>query len=216
MTTTHFHSRRQLSIAHEAAMRAHAEAATTPLATTNQAVLAILMSSAATEAFVHELGEYAPSAYSTALGPSAVLPEISECARILKQLEREPVTTKYLEASKALIGKAFDKGAAPFQDFKLLIDLRNAIMHIKPTVEGDWQPGERVTADLAQRKIALPNTGPGSFPWFDRIVTYEAARWAYNSALAMMRSLLELFPTPPGLDPLATYRQLLQFHKPIP
>jgi hypothetical protein len=37
-----------------------------------------------------------------------------------------PVTTEYLVASQVLAGKSFNTGAAPYQDFKLLIDLRNA------------------------------------------------------------------------------------------
>lgn len=140
-------------------MRARAEAPA-PLALTNQAVLATVMAAAPTEAFVSEFAEYAPSAYSTALGWDAVPAAISDCAQVLQQLEREPVTTKYFEASKALNGKAFNKGSSRFQDFKLLIDLRNGIMHIKPTTERDRPLGERVTAATTRARRTAEQCGP--------------------------------------------------------
>lgn len=215
LPTTHFHSRQLLLIAHESAIRAR-EDATAPLGMTNHAVPAIILAAAATEAFVNEFADFAPEAYSNSLGMEKIPPPVSDCVRILRELERarEQVTTKYFEAATAL-GKPFNKGSAPFQDFKLLTDLRNAIIHIKPTTEGDRPPGERVTDDLAQRKLALPNTGAGSFPWFDRIMTKEAAQWAHNSVLAIIRGFLDRVPVPPDYDPLEYYRIPFRFHQPI-
>jgi len=199
-------------IAREAVLRAREEAAAgAPLGMTNHAVLAILMAAASTEGFVNEFPGLALGAYST-LGPESAPASISECARVLVELERahEQVTTKYLEASKAL-GKPFNTGAAPFQAFKQLIDLRNAIMHIRPTTEGDRHPGERVANDLAQRGVALVNTGAGAFPWFDRVMTQEVALWAHDSALAMISAFWAMVPAP-RFDPLETHRRFLRNH----
>jgi hypothetical protein len=207
-----------LMMAREAVMRARAEA-TEPLGLTNHAVLAILMAAASTEAFIIETAESVPSAFSTAFGADEVPPAVNAFADVVQRLERErePITEKYIEASLALAGKAFDKGASPYQDFKLLIDLRNAIMHIKPTVEGDRRAGERVTDALARRGLAVA-TGPGlgSLPWFDRLMTKETALWAHDSALAMIRALLDLFPAPAHYDPLEmTYRHFFRILTPI-
>jgi hypothetical protein len=56
---------------------------------------------------------------------------------LLEQLEKDRVQarSKYLLASKLLPGHALDPGAPPYQDFSLLIDLRNALAHPRAQTE---------------------------------------------------------------------------------
>jgi hypothetical protein len=205
MQKLEYHSLQSLHVARDAATAAN-RVATEPRLS-NDALTAIVMAAASTEAFVNEFPEYAPLMYSV-LGPTEAPDAVTAVVQVLQELEesRVPVTTKYLVASQVLIGKAFNTGAAPYQDFKLLIDLRNAIMHIKPTREGDRHPGKRIADVLGQRGLALPNTGPGTLSWFDRIKTPMVASWAHDAALDTIRATLALVPVHPVYDPLDSYR----------
>jgi len=67
MPTFHYHARQLLLIARDAVLRAGIDAER-PNALTADAITAIVMSAASTEAFINEFAEYAPSAFSD-LGP---------------------------------------------------------------------------------------------------------------------------------------------------
>lgn len=210
MGAIHLHSRPLLLIARDAVIRAQADSVT-PGSRPTDAILAIVMSAAATEAFVNEFAELAPLLYDLIDVPP---PALATCTEVLLELEesRVSVTTKYLVASQVLAGKSFDTGAAPYQDFKLLIDLRNSIMHIKAAFGGDPHSGQRVADTLGQRGIAIANTGPGSLSWFDRLMTPGVAVWAHAAALEMIRAFLVLVPAPPGYDPLTEHRRSFRDH----
>jgi hypothetical protein len=216
LPTIHLHARTLLLIARENAMRARADAAP-PNALPTDAILAIVMSAASTEAFINEFAEYVAPSFPTVA--SEMPPGAVTCAEVLKELEesRVPPTVKYLVGSQVL-GRAFNAGAAPFQDFKMLIELRNAIMHVKVALEGGRHPGERVTDALAQRGLAIAARGPSSLPWFDRLMTPEVAIWAHDSALAIVSEFLELVPVPGSgyADPLWLYRHSYREHPSIP
>src|SRR5882672_8031676 len=196
MPPIHLHSLPLLLIARDAVLRAHA-GSVEPGSPATDAILAIVMSAASTEAFVNEFAELAPRRYDLM---DDLPPALATCVEVLRELEeaRLSVTTKYLVASQVLAGESFNTGAAPYQDFKLLLDLRNSIMHIKATFSGDPQPGLRVVDGLSQRGIALKNTRAGNLSWFDRLMTPAVAVWAHNAALEMIRAFLALVPAPKG------------------
>jgi hypothetical protein len=212
MPTMHLHSRQLLLIARETVIRCRGDAEQ-PAALTADSILALVMSAAATEAFINEFAEYAPLVFSS-LDPAEIPSVVVACAQVLQDLEesRVPLTTKYLVGSQVLSGRSFDAGGAPYQDFKLLIDLRNAIMHIKVAVEGDRHAGQRVADVLAQKGLAIASTGPGSLPWFDRLQTPAVARWAHDSALGIIRAFLDLVPVRAHFDPLEFYRRFFREH----
>jgi hypothetical protein len=205
-----YHALQLLLIAREAVMRAQ-KAAPGPNTLSSDTLNAIVMSAASTEAFVNEFAETAALLYSTFF-PHAIPPVITTCVQVLQDLEdsRVAVTTKYLVASQVLAGTAFDAGSAPFQDFKLLIDLRNAIMHMKPTLGGDRHAGQRIADVLGQRGLAVSNTGTGSLGWLDRLMTPAVAQWAHNAALEMIRRTLDLVPVRTHFDPLDSYRRFFR------
>jgi hypothetical protein len=185
---------------------------------TDDAILAIVMAAAATEAFINEFAEYVSASIVSSSEVDMILPQVAACADVLQELEdsRASVTAKYLAASLVVSGSSFGKGSQPFQDFKLLIDLRNAVMHMRPKLEADSHQGHRVTDALAQRGIALPGDRPSSLPWFDRLMTPAVAAWAHDSALAIIRGLFDLVPVRPYFDPLENYRQSFRLHPGIP
>ena len=211
MPAIHLHCHTLLLISRKMALAAQTDSKR-PHALTDDALLSIVMAAASTEAFVNEFSEYAPLVCGELLS-EAILAPLAACADVLREMEesRAPVTSKYLIASLALVGRSFDKGAAPFQDFKLLIDLRNAVMHVRPSFGEDTHTAQRITDTLAQRGLAIAG-GPGALDWFDRLMTPAVAAWAHDSAVAIIRGLLELVPVRPYYEPLDMYRRSFLNH----
>lgn len=114
---------------------------------------AIVMSAAASEAFVSEFAEQILKREDASTDSTMFLPPIIACAQILREMEEVRGTpgAKYQAASLATTGKTFDTGAQPFQDFRILIMLRNAIMHMEPRTDDAKHRGARLTDELATR-----------------------------------------------------------------
>jgi hypothetical protein len=177
-----------LRIAEQAAKKAREDAAARPDALTADSLIAIIMAVTSAEAFINELAERLDS-----------LPEgfpISESlksfAAVVKEVEGDhgPVTLKYLVASHAL-GRMFDKGAPPFQDFAHLARLRNALVHLKP----DDTRGPKGAEALAQRDLAHKKDYD-LFGWVARLEKPETAEWAVGAAREIMRAVLALTRSP--------------------
>jgi hypothetical protein len=89
-----------------------------------------------------------------------------------------------------LCGTRFDRGRAPVQDFSLLADIWNSLIHLKTEVI----PENKRTEDLLR---ALESKGliPGfpkdllRRPWADHIQTPDVARWAVNTAVSVINSV---------------------------
>jgi hypothetical protein len=117
----------------------------------------------------------------------------------------------------ALTGMPFEKGHPPYQHFKLLVDLRNDLIHYKPqekTVLVDPAKGTlRSTCAPILRKLEPlqilanhpaearhPRPAAGETPrevdvsWLWRISTRGTARWACNTAAAMVHAVKEMVP----------------------
>jgi hypothetical protein len=99
-------------------------------------------------------------------------------------------------------GHVYDKGAQPFQDFKLLIDLRNAIVHNKPrdtflfTPDGEFMRVEPppIVKRLEGKNILAEFEGPNCESWIDLISTQAVARWACNTSVEMVKSVMHAVP----------------------
>jgi hypothetical protein len=177
MPQVSIHCVQLMHIAFDAAERARADAQR-PNALTLDSITAIVMASAAAEAFINELAEDIELFRGGRAHFDPDTTSLDDCAAAVLKLEEARGTTeeKYLAASRALSGKAFEKGIQPFQDFAQLLDLRDAIMHLKPS---DTR-GPKGTAALAQRKLTYVTDPP--LPWFDQLETPEMALWAATAA----------------------------------
>lgn len=214
MPSIHLHTRQLLLIARDTVIRARADAQR-PDALTTDSILAILLSAASTEAFINEFAAYAaPVSEGIDDGEPGPGILIAKCAEVIRDLEdsRAPVYEKYLAAAEVL-GRPFSTGSAPYQDFGLLIDLRNGIMHMKGAFDGEKHSALRATDALGQRGIAIANTGSlGGLAWFDRLMTPAVALWAHESALAMIIGFLDRVPVREYYDPLGNYRRSFREH----
>lgn len=158
------------------------------------AVNAIVTAAAAAEAFINEfadnVGLLRQNAGSWMPLPSSVLAAAD--AVLDEEFYRGRIVDKYFEASKAL-GQPLVRGELLFQDFDRLVELRNALMHIKAVRTNEEHGGEKIVDQLAARAIAIPK-GKYALPWFDRLMSPEMGRWAFSTAHAMIRQIWDRVP----------------------
>ena len=163
------------------------------------AVVAVVFSVAAFEAFMNEATAFATGSPRQIGKPSSV----RAFADIMQELEesRADLRVKFLFARVIFVGEPYDKGARPYQDFDLLVRLRNAIVHLKELDELQGVPGPGETVEpprIIERRrdlniLAEFDKGTTPQPW-RYIQTRAVARWACNSAANMAQSVLDLVP----------------------
>ena len=111
------------------------------------------------------------------------------------------LSTKIQVIHAALTGSALDRGRQPYQDFDLLVAVRNAIVHDRPErIESNDDGGRAglplsVVRRLAARGIVdLPDESTIVYPAWNSLTDARVANWAYDTALIMARTLAEAFP----------------------
>ena len=125
--------------------------------------------------------------------PGYVDPLTAETARLLAGLwnereqqtvERWPILEKYRVALLCSGNTAFDKGAQPYQDAKLLIDLRNDLTHARPETRntGDVDKLSKALMPKFQPNRLMNNAANPYFP--DHCLGAGCALWATASARA--------------------------------
>jgi hypothetical protein len=172
--------------------------------TDRNALVSIVFAAASLEAFAHEIPAFAESALRT--GQAGKDDRLQTLADLMNELEesRAQLKAKLALAKWILSGVPFDKGTAPYQDFSALVDLRNALMHVKSSVEvgieGDRPVFRRpkVLETLQQKKLLA------SFPansedmtgasWTEAVSTPACARWACNTAAETAKAILSGLP----------------------
>lgn len=94
------------------------------------ALTSIVFSVLAVEAFLNEVTELAAWSRYKDSEPESVI----AFARFMSdsELARLPLLSRLIHGNWILTGKNVDKGSAPFQDFSLLLGLRNDLVHFKP------------------------------------------------------------------------------------
>ena len=127
----------------------------------SDAIVAIVLSAASTEAFINELAELV--AMTKVRLDETLSSELRAFADVADEIEesRGSLRLKYLMAAQTLRGSPFDKGTNPFQDFATLVTLRNDIMHLRPkdrtVIAADGRQSQappKYIAALQQRGLA--------------------------------------------------------------
>jgi len=105
---------------------------------------------------------------------------------------------------ETLMGEKFDENDAPFRDFSLLIDVRNALAHhkaldeITDSLEFVDQRQRRPSdpTPTLQNGLAATLKGQGGTGdvFINRISTVEVARWSCNTATSMVKAVIEMVP----------------------
>jgi len=121
--------------------------------------------------------------------------------KILNRMVRDGLREKYLKIPRTLWGKTFDVTKSPFNDFELLVQIRNDIIHYKmPFYEEQdsdppWAKELSLKGFFLSEPVIIP---PFSLPegnkrvWIDEICTLKAAQWAHNTSCSMIKQFSEM------------------------
>ena len=222
MPGMYVHCRHLWGIACDARDRAISEAAANPESWTSDTTVSIVLAAAVAEAFINELPEMvAMERDVSGRAPESLSSALHAFANAHAEVERSrgSVTLKYLIAAQTLSGTMFDKGANPFQDFVLLLSLRNDLMHLKPRDEfTEAQDGTptvkwpKYVASLQQRGLARVPDGNVIMSWFNTVQTPAMAMWACETAKEIILSVLKLIPDDPipGKDPSSMFKKMFR------
>jgi hypothetical protein len=89
-----------------------------------------------------------------------------------------------------LFDTTFDRATQPFQDFDLLVKVRNDFVHYKM-----HKPIPNYVQVLEQRSIALPAShGGADYAWVHKLSSSEGIRWAHNTACRVVQALAQMIP----------------------
>jgi len=95
------------------------------------------------------------------------------------------------------------RGASPYQDVKLLVDLRNALVHYEPETILSFSNGDKMQATnhafekkLRGRFELNSLTGQGNPFYPDKVLGAGCARWAVASAVAFADAFFETLGLP--------------------
>ena len=148
----------------------------------------ILMAAAAVEAFPNDLAEVGGVGWFQNDRPARLrhLWQLLDCLEDAKASQ----LSKYKAMHFAITGEPFPAGSEPFQSLKLLIDVRNKIMHPRPpTAKMDVKPdgtAEWILSDTDQsflRKLEAKRLLEGDRDdWFIDLGNKRAAAWALITA----------------------------------
>ncbi len=179
-----------------------------------ECLASVIFAAMSTEAFINELPELASGAAKNPAEPGWV----RALGEVLGDAEdsRAPIKSKYQLARLVLTGEVFDKGTQPFQDFALLVDVRNLVVHWKPKeaarrkeADGALTWETEIMKRLEQRRAI--NTTPDCLPQYIRRSESASIRsnllteigvqsmgvWACGAAAAIVNAVLDAIPESP-------------------
>jgi hypothetical protein len=184
------------NIAADAAKRATDVKAANPGACTSDSVSAIIVAATATEAFINELSHMLSTLDTFGRHAPPTTPvDWKGIGELLEQLEdtHAQVTAKYLLASILLPKDALRKGDQPYQDFDMLINVRNDFAHpkaqVRPPKYFDTFVNRGWTYNAKTDEVKLAG-------WMLQLETPEVARWACRAAHNIIWDIVERFDGP--------------------
>ncbi len=187
----HVHTPWLVGCAREFAWRCRADAAKQGFPETQAGISAILFAAIGVEAFFNEL-----TAETEALARRDPILARLRDALIQAEEERARIELKFIVACMAT-GRAVDRGAEPFQGLDLLVDLRNAIAHVRSYEHAvaedgrvDSEPRKLLARLFARRLIADPGRHPVEM-FMSVVGTPEAAEWSVATAQATIDYVID-------------------------
>lgn len=169
-----------------------------------ECLASIIFAAISTEAFINELGRLAAANVSSGPGWVGGLAEIlGDAEKVRTSLE-----SKYNLAKFIVTGQVFDRGTLPFQDFALLVDVRNLIVHtkaeeviVRKKPDGGLAWETRVMARLQERGAVTTSGFPSQLvpreeglflsDLLEEISTQSVARWSCGAASGIVNGVLD-------------------------
>lgn len=105
-----------------------------------------------------------------------------------KTYEEKSILEKYEFALLLLSKPPMDRGAAPYQDVKALIDLRNGLTHFKPEWMNEADEHAKISQKLAYKFDGSPFLPSDELLFPRRWASHSCTQWAVRSALAFANS----------------------------
>ncbi|WP_323155415.1 hypothetical protein [Pseudomonas alvandae] len=167
-------------------------------------VTSIMLSVAFLEAVVNELWADCSEGFDPVRIEGLQNREVMATLWRKSPLKRSTTMLEKFELALELNAKpALSRDASPYQDVKLLVDLRNALVHYEPETissfsEDDENRGTEHKFEKKLRGRFEPNrlTGPGNPFYPDKVLGAGCARWAIASAVAFADSFFEKLGIP--------------------
>ena len=186
-----------------------------------QPVVCIVFCATALEAFINECGRLARAL------PTAKRHKVVDAfASVMSELEdrREALAVKYHLGLLVFKGASWDEGSQPFQDFKLLIALRNELTHMKgdewrseigrakPDPERRAEQYPKFVRELQNRGVIPKPTKSTS--WMEQVSNPAVSAWACRTASAMTKEFFASVPDGYFKDSLAEHLLVASKRKP--
>jgi hypothetical protein len=151
------------------------------------ATSSILASVAFIEASINEL--YAPASHQNLeVGGKLSADEGKRLTGVAELIDHNNFLDRFQITLHLLGREGFDQGAQPHQDAKILLSLRNGLVHYKPQFRaggGDSSESEKWVKALVSKRFSLnPFTGSGNPFFLDRCLSHGCTVWAWKAALA--------------------------------
>ncbi|HXM94458.1 MAG TPA: hypothetical protein VOA64_09425 [Candidatus Dormibacteraeota bacterium] len=166
----------------------------------DSALISLVFAEASLEAFLNESIELASDNSHDAQEPQIV----SSFAQLMPDFERSRLESKFQLAHWMLTGKPYEKSAQPYQDFLLLMRVRNTLLHYKPDPPLGIPGEEQLTVvgstsnkvlDSLRSKNILADLQPGvQASWTAFVSTKAVGEWACNAASQMVLDFLSKLP----------------------
>lgn len=173
-------------------------------------IAAILACASSMEAYANELFTDRATAF-----PSFAAPLLDN---LWEAYERKSTLEKFKFALLLRNKPNFDEGAKAYQNVKVLIDLRNALVHFKPEWDTEANAHEKLSKKLAGKFTPSPFLNDSLiFP--RRWATHAGTCWAVQSCLDFAREFERLADLPPKYpsdgrcDPYASSMQRCEHSK---
>jgi hypothetical protein len=161
------------------------------------ALVSVVFAAVSLEAFLNELIGLSQDYHSYFDDQPAV---VSSFAQLMPDLEKiqGSVETRFNLAHWLLTGHPYDKASQPYQDFRLLFQVRNDLMHFKPdplVEEGETKATPTIIARLQGLNILNNLPEPDSNrSWVHVLGTRAVAEWACNTASLVTADMVAKLP----------------------
>ena len=131
------------------------------------------------------------------------------------ELDSASLKTKYLMSHWVICGKRFERDAEPYHNFKLLVDIRNSLIHLKPDKVGT----ERIQKTLSQLKSKelISDFDPNALrrmSWVLYISNPRIAKWACNTAASMIQQFVK-WPSEEQVKQFFKFAAYALYFKPV-
>lgn len=196
----HLHAGRLLHIAKEAFLRASKVRDNERAFVANDPLISIVFSVAALEGFINEVKLLINTFLEERKADGKRRKTLRILSVVLEGLDNTKISTieKFNACRVILRGKKYEEGLLLYQDAKLVVALRNNIIHMRSETitlkDGKIKIAQdKIVAKLESKKIMDISAGGTSSKqsWVSRVSTPAAAKWSHNAVINLVNDFID-------------------------